>query len=108
MARFLELRHLLWAYPCGDNGVAPSTWTVGSNTKNVFGAKCKIAIFFSDLQQKIVLESGIVDGATPNCRQLSTIDGANHMHGKRARCHAKLTGTGEKICEKGIALVEGS
>ena len=81
MARFLELRHLLWAYPCGDNDVAPSTWTVGSNTKNVFGAKCKIAIFFSDLHQKIVLESGIVDGATPNCRQLSTIDGANHMHG---------------------------
>ena len=45
--------------------------------------------FFSDLQQKIVLESGIVDGATPNCRQLPTIDGANHMHGKRARCYAK-------------------
>ena len=36
--------------------------------------------FFFDLQQKIVLESAIVDGATPNCRQLPTIDGANHTH----------------------------
>ena len=36
--------------------------------------------FFFDLQQKIVLESDTVDGATPNCRLLPTIDGANHTH----------------------------
>ena len=73
MARFLELRHLLWAYPCGENGVAPFTWTVGSNTKNVFGAKMskmQDSKFFFDLHQKIVLESGIVMAQRPiadNC-----------------------------------------
>ena len=52
MARFLELRHLLWTYTPGGCGVEPSTLARGSNTFLVFGAQMQNSDFFFRLATK--------------------------------------------------------